>query len=74
MNLDKNYRLISDDYNFILQKKLPMRNKKRAQRSRGWKNIGYWKDVGQALQAHARGVARSKLPNTLTSFSRLSTL
>ena len=25
MNLDKNYRLISDDYNFILQRKVPLR-------------------------------------------------
>ena len=54
---------------------LPMRNKKRVQRGREWKNVGYWKDLGQALQAYSRCLARAKLPITfLTSFSRLSML
>ncbi len=73
--LDNNYQLISDDDNYILQKKLPMRNKKRVQRGREWKNVGYWKDLAQALQAYSRCLARAKLPITfLTSFSRLSML
>ncbi len=72
MNLDTDYRLISDAYNFILQKKLPMRNKKRAQRSKEWINVSYWKDVGQALQGYARCAARPQVG--LTSFSRLSAL
>ncbi len=64
MKLDSNYQLISDDYNYILQKKLPKRNKERAKRSREWRNVGYWKDLGQALQAYARCVTRAKLPTT----------
>ncbi len=62
--LDNFYQLISDDDNDILQKKLPMRNKKRAQRGREWKNVGYWNDLGQALPAYSRCLARAKLPKT----------
>ncbi len=54
MNLDKNYRIIADDDNFILQRKLPMRGKKRTKRSKAWQNIGFWKDLGQALKSYSR--------------------
>jgi len=54
MNLDKNYRLISDDFNFILQRKVPLSSKKRAGKTKEWRNVGYWKDVGQALASYAR--------------------
>jgi hypothetical protein len=62
MTLDNNHRLISDDHNFILQ-----RRRKRAKRSKSdeWQNVGYWKDLGQALQAYSNGFKRASLPNTL---------
>ncbi len=68
MNLDKNYQLISDERNYILQRK-----RKRAKRSKGneWQNIGYWKDLGQALQAYSNGVKRASLPNTLDELLQL---
>jgi len=53
MNLDENYRLISDEYNFILQKRIPP-TKKRKERSKEWQNLGYWKDLGQALESYSR--------------------
>ncbi len=59
MNLDSNHRLISDDFNFILQRK-----RKRAKNSKAneWQTLGYWKDLGQALAAYSRCVTRASLP------------
>ncbi len=65
MKLDKNYRLISDEHNFILQRKVPLRSKKRAGKTKEWKNVGYWKDVGQALASYARQSIRDDMPSTL---------
>ena len=65
LKLDKNYRLISDDYNFILQRKVPQRSKKRAGKTKEWKNVGYWQDVGQALASYARQSIRDDMPSTL---------
>jgi len=68
MILDKTYQLISDDDNYILQRK-----RKRAKHSKAneWQNIGYWQDLGQALQAYSRCVARASLPNTLDELLQL---
>ncbi len=59
MKLDKNYQLISDDDNYILQRK-----RKRAKRSKAneWQTIGYWQDLAQVLQAYSRCVKRASLP------------
>ncbi len=65
MKLDKNYQLICDDDNFILQRKVPLRSNKRAGKTKAWKNVGYWKDVGQALASYARQSIRDDMPSTL---------
>jgi len=68
MILDNKHRLICDDFNFILQRK-----RKRAKNSKAneWQNIGYWQDLGQALQAYSNGVTRASLPNTLEELLQL---
>ncbi len=68
MKLDKTHQLICDDDNFILQRK-----RKRAKNSKAneWQNIGYWKDLGQALAAYSRCVKRASLPNTLEELLQL---
>jgi len=71
MNLDKNYRLITDEHNFILQRKVPLRSKKRAGKTKEWKNVGYWKDVGQALASYARKSIRDDMPSTLNKLLAL---
>ncbi len=71
MNLDKNYRLITDEHNFILQRKVPLRSKKRAGKTKEWKNVGYWKDVGQALASYARQSIRDDMPSTLSKLLAL---
>ncbi len=65
MNLDKNYRLISDEHNFILQRKVPLRTKKRVGKTKEWRNVGYWRDLGQALASYARRSIRDDMPSSL---------
>ncbi len=65
MKLDKNYRRISDEHNFILQRKVPLRTKKRAGKTKEWKNVGYWRDLGQALASYARRSIRDDMPSSL---------
>lgn len=64
MNLDRNYQLISDEHNFILQRKVPL-GKKRSGKTKDWRNVGYWKDVGQALANYARQSIRDDMPEYL---------
>jgi len=64
MNLDNKHRLISDDFNFILQRRIPP-TKKRKERSREWQTLGYWGDLGQALQSYSRLRTRTAMPSTL---------
>ena len=68
MILDKTYQLISNDFNYILQ-----RRRKRAKNSKAneWQNVGYWQDLGQALQAYSNGVKRASLPSTFDELLQL---
>ena len=69
LKIDNNYRLIADDDNFILQRK--RKRKKQDSKASEWQTIGYWKDLGQALQAYSNGVKRGSLPNTLDELLQL---
>ncbi len=71
MKLDKNYRLISDEHNFILQRKVPLRTKKRAGKTKEWRNVGYWRDLGQALASYARRSIRDDMPSSLNELLAL---
>ncbi len=68
MNLDKNYQLVCDNDNYILQRK---RRRAKHSKANEWQNVGYWQDLGQALQAYSRCVTRASLPNTLDELLRL---
>jgi len=70
MILDSKHRLISDDFNFILQRRIPP-TKMRKERSREWQNIGYWCDLGQALQSYSRLRTRTAMPSTLNELLAL---
>jgi len=65
MKLDKNYQLVCDEHNFILQRKVPLRTKKRAGKTKEWRNVGYWRDLGQALASYARRSIRDDMPSSL---------
>ena len=68
MKLDKHHQLISDEYNFILQRK---RNRAKHSKANEWQTLGYWQDLGQALEAYSRCVARASLPSTWNELLQL---
>ncbi len=68
MKLDSKHRLTSDDDNYILQRK---RNRAKKSKANEWQNIGYWQDLGQALEAYSRCVTRASLPTTLEELLQL---
>ncbi len=60
LDLDEKYRIVSDEYNFILQKRTDpsrgpnTRKGKKLRKTGGWKDVGYWKDLGQLLLSYSR--------------------
>ncbi len=60
LDLDEKYRIVSDEYNFILQKKTDpsrgpnTRKGKQLNKMGGWKDVGYWQDLGQLLLSYSR--------------------
>ncbi len=76
LKLDDKYRIVSDEHNFILQrktnpKKNPRKSKKAKEAGDPWKTVGYWKDLSQLLASYTRQVLRGKTGKTsLTALSR----
>ncbi len=65
LQLDDNYRIATDEYNFILQRKMdpeknPRKGKKAKTSAEKWKSIGYWKDLSQLLASYSRQISRLK--------------
>ncbi len=65
LNLDDRYRIVSDEYNFILQKKTDpkrgpnTRKGKKLNKTGGWKDVGYWQNLGQLLLSYSRQKLRA---------------
>ncbi len=59
LDLDEKYRIVSDEYNFILQKRTDpsrgpnTRKGKKLNKTGGWKDVGYWQDLGQLLLSYS---------------------
>ncbi len=76
LQLDNKYRIVSDEHNFILQRKSdprknPRKGKKANTSAEKWKNIGYWGDLSQLLASYTRQVLRSEIGKTnLKTLSR----
>jgi hypothetical protein len=68
LQLDDNYRIATDEYNFILQRKMdPEKNPRKGKRAKSaekWKNIGCWKDLSQLLTSYSRQVLRTEIGDT----------
>ena len=69
LQLDDNYRIFSDEHNFILQrkadpKKNPRKDKKAKEATDQWRNLGYWKDLSQLLASYSRQVLRTEIGKT----------
>ncbi len=60
LDLDEKYRIVSDEYNFILQKRTDprrgptTRKGKKLRKTGAWRDAGYWKDLGQLLLSYSR--------------------
>ncbi len=76
LQLDDNYRIVSDEHNIILQmkedpKKNPRKGKKAEEAIDQWKNLGFWKDLSQLLASYSNQVLRTEIGKTsLKSLSR----
>ncbi len=59
LNLDDRYRIVSDEHNFILQKRTDpsrgpnTRKGEKLNKTGGWKDVGYWQDLGQLLLSYS---------------------
>ncbi len=77
LNLDDRYRIVSDEYNFILQKRTDpkrgpnTRKGKKLNKSGGWKAVGYWKDLGQLLLSYSRQKLRVNRVTSIEEVCRL---
>ncbi len=77
LDLDEKYRIVSDEYNFILQKKTDpkrgpnTRKGKKLNKTGGWTNVGYWKDLGQLLLAYRGQKLRASGVANIEEFCRL---
>ncbi len=60
LDLDEKYRIVSDQYNFTLQKRTDprrgpnTRKGKKLNKTGGWKDVGYWTDLDQLLLSYSR--------------------
>ena len=76
LQLDDNYRIVSDEHNFILQRKAdpnknPRKGKKARKAPEQWKNLGYWADLSQLLSSYSREALRMEIgQTTLKDLSR----
>ncbi len=81
LDLDDRYRIVSDESNFILQKRTDpsrgpnTRKGKKLNKTGGWKDVGYWKDLGQLLLSYSRQKLRaSRVANIEEVYRLLETL
>jgi len=83
LDLDEKYRIVSDEYNFILQKRTDpkrgpnTRKGKKLRKTGGWKDVGYWQDLGQLLLSYSGQKLRAYLtlrnPHQSAYLDRLDT-
>ncbi len=69
LQLDDNYRIVTDEQSFILQRKMdpeknPRRGKKAKTSAERWKSIGFWPDLSQLLASYTRQVLRTGIGDT----------
>ena len=81
LDLDEKHRIVSDEYNFILQKRTDpsrgpnTRKGKKLKKKGGWKDVGYWQNLGQLLLSYSRQKLRgSRATNMEGVCRRLETL
>ncbi len=77
LDLDEKHRIVSDEYNFILQKRTDpsrgpnTRKGKKLNKTGGWKDVGYWNDLGQLLLSYNRQKCRASRVTNMEEVCRL---
>lgn len=77
LDLDEKYRIVSDEYNFNLQKRTDpkrgpnTRKGKKLNKKGGRKDVGYWKDLGQLLLSYSRQRFRASRVANIDELCRL---
>jgi len=77
LDLDEKYRIVSDEYNFILQERTDpkrgpnTRKGKKLRKIGGWKDVGYWSDLGQLLLSYTRQKSRVSRVTSIEEVCRL---
>ena len=70
VQLDKDFRITSDEHNFILQKRGDEGGGV-AQKGKGmWRTEGYWGDLNQLLLSYSRQKLRSSRADSVEALSR----
>ena len=77
LDLDEKHRIVSDEYNFILQKRTDpkrgpnTRKGKKLNKTGGWKDVGYWTDLSQLLLSYSRQKLRASRATNMEEVCRL---
>jgi len=77
LDLDEKFRIVSDEYNFILQKRTDpsrgpnTRKGKQLNKTGGWKDVGFWQDLGQLLLSYSRQKCRASRVTNMGEVCRL---
>ncbi len=77
LDLDEKYRIVSDEYNFILQKRTDpqrgpnTRKGKKLNKTGGWKDVGYWQDLDPLLLSYSRQKLRASRVTNMEEVCRL---
>jgi len=77
LNLDDRYRIVSDEYNFTLQKRTDpkrgpnTRKGKKLNKRGGWKDVGYWQNLGQLLLSYSGQKLRASRVASIEEVCRL---
>ncbi len=77
LEIDEKYRIVSDEYNFILQKRTDpkrgpnTRKGKKLNKTGGWKDVGYWQNLGQLLLSYSGQKLRVSRVTNIDEVSRL---
>ena len=70
LQLDKDFRIASDEHNFILQKR-GEEGGGVAKKGKGmWRNAGYWQDLNNLLLSYSRQKLRSSTAHSVEELSR----
>ncbi len=70
VQLDKDFRITSDEHNFILQKRGDEGGGV-AQKGKGmWRAVGYWGDLNNLLLSYSRQKLRSSTAHSVEALSR----